>query len=165
MEIQAVSQWIEHFVLKHNLCPFAHKPFKEKQIEYVVIQNTSIPEILQELLDCCERLQQPNSPQTLLLILKSGFDDFEDYLDLFELSEDLLKMEILDETFQLASFHPKYCFDGLAYSDPANLTNRAPYPLIHILRCSDVEQAISQHPNTLDIPERNIKILRALFRT
>ena len=108
-------------------------------------------------------LNQSSSPQTCFLILAQGFNDFLTYLDLFDLAVDLLSLEELDVCFQLASFHPEYCFEGLDHSDPANQSNRSPYPLIHILRCKDVRLAVEQHPDTKTIPEQNIALLRSLY--
>ena len=163
MEALKVRHWVEHFVLKHNLCPFAHKPFKDNQIEYTVLDSTEQMDVLIHLINTCQHLQTSPVPQTVLLILKQGFEDFDVYLELVDMAEELLIIENLSCEFQLASFHPEYRFEGTAHSDPANLTNRSPFPIVHILRCADVEQALKQHRDTLDIPKRNIELLRSLF--
>src|SRR3546814_18593231 len=64
--------------------------------------------------------------------------------------------------YQVASFHPHYQFAGTAPDDPENLTNRAPYPLLHLLREDSIEAAVDNHPDVDGIPETNIRRMRAL---
>ena len=64
--------------------------------------------------------------------------------------------------YQLASFHPDYCFDGEAADDPANYTNRSPYPIIHILREASLSRVLNNFPEPEAIPERNIAKARQL---
>ena len=64
--------------------------------------------------------------------------------------------------YQLASFHPDYCFAGEDENDPANYTNRSPYPMLHIIREASIEQALKSYPNPELIPERNIELTRKL---
>jgi hypothetical protein len=46
--------------------------------------------------------------------------------------------------------------------DAENLTNRAPYPLLHLLREDSVEAAVDSHPDPDGIPEENIRKMREL---
>jgi hypothetical protein len=64
--------------------------------------------------------------------------------------------------YQLASFHPDYCFDGESRDDPANYTNRSPYPILHILRESSIEAVLKRYPQPESIPENNIAKAREL---
>ncbi len=74
------------------------------------------------------------SVETALIIFDSGFTEFEQYLDLLYFSNQLIADSGYEGTFQIASFHPEYCFEGEDPSDAANFTNRSPYPMLHILR-------------------------------
>jgi hypothetical protein len=47
------------------------------------------------------------------------------------------------------------------YDDPANYTNRSPYPILHILREASVEKALESVANPDKIPNRNIEFARA----
>ncbi len=67
-----------------------------------------------------------------------------------------------DGVYQLATFHPDYCFDGADLDDAANYSNRSPYPMVHVLREASVERAIAFYGDTAAIPERNIAYLTAL---
>ena len=64
--------------------------------------------------------------------------------------------------YQLASFHPDYCFEGEDKNDPANYTNRSPYPILHILRESSIEAVLKRYPEPESIPENNIAKAREL---
>ena len=68
----------------------------------------------------------------------------------------------LDEMLQLASFHPDYCFDGLDEDDPANYTNRSPFPMFHLIRQDGLAAALESGPDPASIPRRNIALLREM---
>jgi hypothetical protein len=67
-----------------------------------------------------------------------------------------LKAEGFEGVYQVASFHPDYLFAGSDENDPANYTNRSPYPMLHLLREDLLEIAIDKHANVDDIPNQNI---------
>ncbi|HUH89099.1 MAG TPA: DUF1415 family protein, partial [Lysobacter sp.] len=46
--------------------------------------------------------------------------------------------------------------------DPANCTNRSPYPMLHLLREASVERAVEAFPDPDAIVERNIATLEKL---
>ena len=75
---------------------------------------------------------------------------------LVELAEALLEEYDYDGIYQIASFHPEYLFAGAKRDAPANYTNRAPYPTLHLLRESSLDRAIDSHPDIDGIPQRNI---------
>ena len=62
----------------------------------------------------------------------------------------------------MASFHPDYVFAGEAPDDPANCTNRSPYPMLHLLREASVERAVAAFPDPDAIVDRNIATMRQL---
>ena len=61
--------------------------------------------------------------------------------------------------YQLATFHPDYCFADADPDEAANYSNRSPHPMIHVLREASVERAIEFYGDTAAIPERNITYL------
>ena len=63
---------------------------------------------------------------------------------------------------QVASFHPDYQFSGTAPDDVTNCSNRAPYPMLHLLREDSVERAVEAVPDAADIFERNMATLQRL---
>lgn len=111
-------------------------------------------ELLAELLFEVELLDDsPEISNTLLVLPDMSFDD---YLDLLGAAE-----ELVPEAYQVASFHPDYVFKGVDPSDPANSTNRAPHPVLHILRQSEVAAAIATHPDIESVPVRNAALFRS----
>ena len=51
-------------------------------------------------------------------------------------------------------------FADVAADDPANHTNRSPYPMLHLLREQSVARAVAAHPDPEAIPMRNAARLR-----
>ena len=161
MVIDACKEWVEEFVLKHNLCPFAHPFVRNGWVEYRVSVQVELEDRIMDFLSVLDELDEDDSPKTMLLIYDDPQLDFDAYLDFYELCEVSLEKE--NRAYQLASFHPNYCFADEQYDDPANLSNRSPYPMIHILRLEDVAQAVDAHKDPHGIPRRNISYLREHF--
>ncbi|MDO8842766.1 DUF1415 domain-containing protein [Methylicorpusculum sp.] len=154
--------WLETVVIDLNLCPFARKVHEQKRIRYSICFELNTAYCLDLLLDEFKRLDKNPDIATTLLIYAEAFSEFDDYLELLGLAEDLLLDNGYEGIYQLASFHPDYRFDSCDDSDPANFTNRSPYPMLHLLRESDLEMAIAQHPDASLIPENNIALTRKL---
>lgn len=167
--IKATQYWLEQTVIGFNFCPFAKKEFVKNTIQYQVFDTSSKEEALYELLDCLKLLDEKSDIETSLLIFSEGFNKFEDYLDLLDLANVLLEKEKYEGIYQIASFHPNYCFDGVDEDDASNYTNRSPYPILHILREESLEKALSKIENPEEIPERNIEFAqekgRIIFET
>ena len=109
----------------------------------------------------CEVLDENTETiATSLLIYPTGFQDFEAYLDFLDMAELLLQKQGYEGVYQVASFHPNYCFAGEATTDAANYTNRSPYPMLHLLRESSLTAAIDTHADTEKIPLQNIAFAR-----
>ena len=162
--IAATRQWIERAVIGLNLCPFAKSVHVKGQVRYVV----SAAHTEEALLDDLERELKfltetaPEDTDTTLLItpdVLTGFDDFANFLDLVEV---VLRTNGLVGVLQVASFHPDYVFADAEPDDIANYTNRAPYPILHLLREASLARATAAFPDAADIYERNIETLREL---
>jgi len=160
--IERTKNWISDVVIGLNFCPFARKPFKDDLIVYKVDDTTDPANALTSFMDTCRFLEDNPAMETALLIFSKGFADFEDYLDLTDLAEKLLKARDFEGIYQVASFHPDYIFAGSDDNDPANYTNRSPYPMLHLLREDLLEIAIDKHINVDDIPNQNIAKAKSL---
>ncbi len=175
--VQKTQYWLEHIIIGLNFCPFAKHEFQHKTIRYTVDDNTGLEESLVtlakelEYLDQHPYTQQGSIPltfagtQTTLIIFTQAFSEFEDFLELIELANHLIDDFGYSGIYQLAHFHPQYCFDGVSADDASNYTNRSPFPILHILRESAVQQAIDNHPDTSQIPDTNIAYARKLGAT
>ncbi len=163
--ISATQDWLTTFVIAYNICPFAQREQQRGSIRYRIENSADMRDALQTLIDECEYLDAHPETETTLLIMPSGLDDFDDYLDLLTIAEQLLIDQGYEGVYQLASFHPDYCFADSADSnkpDPANYTNRSPYPMLHIIREASLERVLAHYPNPENIPERNIQLTREL---
>jgi len=151
-----VERWVEAVVIGLNLCPFASAVLRRQQLNIVIADSDIDAECLQQLADEADALVAGDLQATTLLVLPEGFADFDDYLDLVAMAEALLEDIGLDDQVQVASFHPDYQFEDTDYDEPGNWTNRAPYPILHLLTEDSVERAVESHPDADGIPEANI---------
>jgi uncharacterized protein len=162
--VEATRHWLEKVVIGLNLCPFAGLPWRQGRVRFRVSEATGQQQLAEDLADELLALQDsdPAECETTLLIHPLVLEDFLDYNDFLELADRLLEDLGLDGTLQIASFHPHYQFAGSQPDDPANCTNRSPYPMLHLLREASIEAATANMPNPEAIFERNIKTLREL---
>ena len=164
--LAATKAWLEKDVIGLNLCPFAKPVHEAGRIRYVVSKAASIEMLLDQLSEEMILLQEtdPAAVDTTLLVHPRVFEDFYDSNDFLDEAEDLLQKLGLAGKIQIASFHPRYQFDGTTVDDPTNRTNRSPYPTLHLLREASVERAVENYPDAEGIPERNIETMRRLER-
>ena len=158
--IQQTADWINTVVAGCNFCPFAAKAIAKKSIRYLVLENANAKKTLETFIKELYYLDEEENTETSFLILPDSFGDFNAYLDLVDMAEQLLEKEDYEGIYQVASFHPQYCFAGASEDDPANYTNRSPYPMLHILREDSITKALKFFPNPETIPDRNIEFAR-----
>jgi hypothetical protein len=161
--LRATKNWLEHFVIAHNLCPFAVKPFTDNKIRYVGCIATEEDELLDTLVDELLFLQDANQQQTetTLVIVPLMLSDFREYNQFLNVVDAKLRELKIEGVIQVASFHPDYQFSDLDKEDVRNYTNRSPYPLFHLIRESSIETAREQM-DTKSIPDRNMELLLEL---
>lgn len=163
-EILHVQRWLKEVVIELNFCPFAKAEVLKNAIKYSVSGEASIDKLLHELFNEFKYLDENNTTATTLVIYPdtAGLDDFDRYLDFVDLANDLLVESGYEGIYQLATFHPDYCFEGDAKDAASNYTNRSPYPIVHILRESSLESVLEKVPDAEKIPERNIRYANEL---
>lgn len=160
--IQHSENWIRSFIIRYNICPFAKREVERQSLRMHVCRANKIEQALEQLIAEMQRLDSDPNIETTLLIFPSLLNDFFDYLDFVELSELLMVEQGYEGIYQLATFHPLYCFAEVDFDDSSNYTNRSPYPMIHLLREASVEKAIAYYGDTEKIPETNIKTMHQL---
>jgi len=160
--IKQTEAWLTSFIINYNICPFAKREHDHASIRYSVFEQSQIEQCLEFVIKECQILDSETAIETTLLIFPNTFKCFDNYLDFLSLAESLLIDLHYQGVYQLASFHPDYCFDGESASDPANFTNRSPYPMLHLIRESSLEHALTSYPHPEKIPERNINLTRQL---
>lgn len=154
--ISHTENWVKQVIMKYNICPFARQEVERKSIRYAVIEQSKMADALLGMMDECHFLDSNPETETTLVIFPKGFEGFYPYLDLVDLANDLMAEHGYEGTYQLASFHPDYCFEDEPQNSPANYTNRSPYPTIHIIREASMEKALAEYDDPESIPERNI---------
>lgn len=156
------QQWLEDVVITLGFCPFAKQELVNDRIRFSVTDAQDEGDLLQALETECRYLQDHPETATALLIHPHALAEFDDYNQFLLLADNLLVMLKLDGIFQIASFHPDYRFADTTKDAAENYTNRSPYPMLHLLRENDVEQAIVHYPDVDEIPQRNITKTRKL---
>lgn len=160
--IDATLKWVDDIVIKHNFCPFARYVRTPNQIRCKVIAGNA-GDVIQSLYDELRHLDENESTATTLLALTNpALADFDEYLDVLAIGDNMLHDWGYSGTYQLASFHPDYVFDGSDATDAENYTNRSPYPLLHLIREADITRYMKKEEDAEKIFSRNIEKAQAL---
>ncbi len=162
--LQQTRLWLEKAVIGLNLCPFAKAVYVKNQVRFVVSKARHADDLLEELDRELDLLVATPAEQidTTLLIHPTLFEDFLDFNDFLEIADGVVEEHELEGVIQLASFHPKFQFDGTEPDDISNYTNRAPFAILHLLREDSVERAVEAFPQAETIFEANIETLEKL---
>lgn len=165
--LNQTRHWLEKAVIGLNLCPFAKAVYVKNQVRLVVSHARHADDLLEELDKELDLLVATPAEEvdTTLLIHPTLFDDFLDFNDFLEIAEGVVDEHGLEGVIQLASFHPKFQFDGTGPDDISNYTNRAPFAMLHLLREESVERAVEAFPEAEAIFEQNIATLEKLGHT
>ena len=155
--ISQTKKWVDTVIVRLNICPFAKAEVQAQRIDYHVEQANDSDVYLQHLMQKMQHLDADSDIATTLVIFADAQLDFYQYLDLVAKSEILLAEQGYEGIYQIASFHPDYCFGGSDDGDASNYTNRAPYPIIHLIREDDITKALQDFLRPEQIPERNIE--------
>lgn len=161
---QDVRNWLQNVVIDLNLCPFAAQPQQRNAVRFVVSEAANDEDLLADLQLEMERLDRTPAEEleTTLIIIPHYLQQFADYNDFLDAVDWLIEHKQWLGVYQVASFHPQYRFADALPDAKENLTNRAPYPILHIIRENSLEQAIAHYPDVDDIPKRNIDKMETL---
>ncbi len=160
----AVVRWLNEVVIGLNLCPFAGKPTGENRVRFF-ISHANDDEVLLQDLQCEMELldEKPASEiETTMVVVPQHLHDFFDYNQFLNWAERMIKRNGWTGVYQLATFHPDYRFAGAEPEDAETLTNRAPYPILHIIREASLEKALHYYEGVEDVPENNKRRVEAL---
>ena len=160
--ILRISNWLDDAVIGLQLCPFAKAPRQRDEIRFAVSHARNDETLLHDIADECFNLSADKSTETTLLIIAEHLQLFDDFNQFLALADGLLAQMDWEGEFQIASFHPHYQFAYSAYDDLGNWTNRAPLPVLHLLRESSLSRAIDSYPFAEQIPMNNITRLNEL---
>ncbi|RMF00116.1 MAG: DUF1415 domain-containing protein [Bacteroidetes bacterium] len=160
--------WLRKFIIKENICPFAHLPYRQGRVRLVEADAKTEEELtrilLAELLYLYEHPRE--QVETSLVIIPQLFAAFDDFWAYVEWTEVLLEQAGLDGVFQIVGFHPYFRFaDSLGPGDAADFVNRSPLPLLHLIREESISEARATYPDIEAIPARNARKLRGMTYT
>lgn len=145
-KVDSTKKWLKEIIIDLNLCPFAHNPYKNTQINFTL----SSPEELEATM--LKEIQgiEANNFSTSLVIYDApiSFREFLNLLDYLSMSLDPLG------TYQFIAFHPDFKFETTEDSDRGNLVNRSPFPTIHILLNAELDELLSTE-EAIGLSERN----------
>ncbi|MFO7567045.1 MAG: DUF1415 domain-containing protein [Enhygromyxa sp.] len=160
----ATLAWVERVVVGLDLCPFARGPLEGGRVRVAVTSCEDPRELLTVVDDELDLLLGADAAEieTTLLVHPRCLTDFGEYNDFLDHADRLLELRELGGVVQIASFHPDYCFVDSAIDDPANFSNRSPYPMLHLLRESSVSRAVESHPDIEGVPSANMAKLRSM---
>ena len=164
MIVQQVNQWLNDVVIGLNLCPFAAKPQRNNQIKIFVSNAENEHALLEDIHNQLLELEQKPAEEleTTLVVVPKMLNDFDEYNFFIDWVEALIRQQNWQGMFQLATFHPEYCFAGTDPQDAENLTNRSPYPIFHLIREDSMEKVLKHYHNPESIPDTNIERVEKL---
>ena len=156
--------WVKDFVVGLNLCPFARPLLASEALRVTVCEANDDEGVAAALLDEIQLIQKASESEvaTTLVVFPNALQGFDGYLAFLDGAQQLLEEMGLLGVLQLAGFHPDYQFAGEPIESASHFTNRAPFPMIHLLREEMVTRALETYPNPEQIPERNIQKLEDL---
>ncbi len=162
-----VRRWLRHVVVGLGLCPFARGPMQRDRIRVIASEARDMQALLHDLHAQLELLDSvsPDEIETTLLVMPHTPADFDSFLELVDVAEALLSTSGFEGQFQLATFHPRYRFENTEPDDRENFTNRAPWPVLHILREASVAEALSGMERPAAIYEANVRRLNAMTQS
>ncbi|PUA29204.1 MAG: hypothetical protein B0W54_00940 [Cellvibrio sp. 79] len=160
----AIVRWLNDVVIGLNLCPFAGKPTGENRVRIFISPATDDELLLQDLRREMELLDEKSASEieTTLVVIPHHLHDFFDYNQFLNWAEKMIKRNGWTGVYQLATFHPDYCFAGAEPDDAENLTNRSPYPILHVIREASLEKALQFYEGIDAVPDNNKKCVESL---
>jgi hypothetical protein len=162
--VAATRRWLERAVIGLNLCPFAKSVYVKEQVRYVVSPARTPEELLETLMNELQDLADadPEKVDTTLIIHPFVLNDFLDFNEFLDVADAAVEDMSLDGELQVASFHPDYQFADTDKNDISNYTNRAPYPILQLLREDSIDRAVEAFPEAEEIFAKNIDTMEKL---
>lgn len=164
--IADTRRWLERAVIGLNLCPFAKSVYVKNQVHIAATPADDAEGILQDFVRELDGLAalDPQERDTTLLVIPHGMQDFHTFHDLVGRAGRILRKRGLEGEIQVAHFHPRFVFADTEEDDITNCTNRAPWPILHLLRESSIDRAVAAFPDASAIYEANMESMRRLGR-
>lgn len=160
-----INKWLEETIIGLDLCPFTRTPYLAGKILIEELAGQESAEAQVNFLSSLSSFQDQSHFETVLLVYPHWKTSFKDFYEFSEDCEDLISSLNLEDEYQIVAFHPGFCFEGLDFSDRANLVNSSPLPLIHILRINDLDLLNLSAKDAESMSFGNAKKLEGLSET
>ena len=141
-------RWIDSFIIRLGLCPFASKPFLKEQIRYSISEATGDEDLLLDFfVEGQLLLDVPKEEIATTMLMAPHYEgDIEAFYALYVWLTDLLESgdePILGDQVQPAFFHPEWTFAGVPADSAVHYEKRAPYATINLLRRTDLNDVVN----------------------
>ena len=145
---ETTRRWIDSFIIRLGLCPFASKPFLKEQIRYTISEATSDEDLLLDFFVEGQLLLDVSKDEiaTTMLMAPHYEGDIEAFYALYVWLTDLLESgdePILGDQVQPAFFHPEWTFAGVPADSAVHYEKRAPFATINLLRRTDLNDVVN----------------------
>lgn len=159
-----VVGWLEQAVIQLRLCPFAAPVHRGGRLGIGITWSSDEISLLIRLEREIVRLSGSGigTLESVLIVMPDAFARFDAFNQFLDRVDETLAMTGSEGEIQVASFHPDYQFGDEAPDSPANNSNRAPYPVWHLLREESVARATRATPTADDIVAHNRSVLAAM---
>lgn len=146
--IEQTKKWIHDFVISLDICPFAKDSFFSHNIEYILLESNKRDQYTEQILDYCELFYKSAKTDNSFIIFERDeqFKNFVDFFNFVNNMEEILEHISLSKLIKLVAFHPQFCFEGMQISARANLVNRSPYPMIHLIKKEALDKVAQNDP-------------------
>ena len=160
--LSRIKAWASDMVVGLNLCPFAKGAMADGHIRYVVTYETDPQAVFDTFMKEAEILRDtgPREISTTILVAPQAFQgDFPTFYEFSQELEDIIEEEDALDHVLVACFHPEHTFAGLDDEDPLHYEKRSPYPVLNLLRSSEVDKLIIEGL-TANIADENARTLQ-----
>lgn len=140
--LQELESWLDDVIIGLDLCPWARPVRERQQIKLLISQGASPKAMAEVFAHEMHSFLSPISHATVLIGFPRWVIPFPIYWDLVCHLEDNLAAGKLAEHAQLVAFHPGFLFQGTPQESLAHWVNRAPFPVLQLLRPEDVARAL-----------------------
>jgi len=157
--------WVARVVLGLDLCPFAAGPWQDDRVRVTTCLADDAEGRLTALWEELDQLFATPVAQleTTLLVVPEAPAHFESFLSETDVADAVVERAGYEGLVQLVTFHPAFRFSTGPVDDPANLVNRSPFPMWHLLRADSITRVTAGDPGLGErISTANHRLLRSL---
>eukprot|EP01125_Pyxidicula_operculata_P023128 TRINITY_DN9823_c0_g1_i1.p1 TRINITY_DN9823_c0_g1~~TRINITY_DN9823_c0_g1_i1.p1 ORF type:complete len:209 (-),score=28.77 TRINITY_DN9823_c0_g1_i1:314-940(-) len=157
--LQSTRDWVENFIVKSRICPFAIPVWKSNDISFQLATSNTKTKFKTELLERARYFIKNEQIQTELFIVPF-VPVFADFLVFAKVVQEVASEKDVAQNIQIVSFHPDW-YSELPKDSMTNYTNRTPFPTCHLLREKHVTEVVEKFGGEYaeSVVERNKKFL------